>query len=723
MSISKGSESVSQRSEYFASTFQRFFNRGGYYPESTEIRRVVYGLVSSSDGNLETDWSLWALDAGRAFNLQLSACDIDSLSAYKMVESGATLLSWCSIQQKFLILSQNERKQVVYGFDSLDLTEVVSSARHLNRIIESHEEKPRQRWIAMIPNRANVRNDDDSDASHHHHSSGITPLTRLWRMLRPEFSDIAVLIVLGIVVGLLATAVPIAGQQLVRTVTFGTLYQPIVVLTLLLLMFLGFMGVLQAMSVVVVELIQQRMFVRTVAELSQKLPRTRLHALSEAGGPELINRFLDIATVQKVVAGLLVDGLALCLTTIMGMALLAFYHPFLLGYDILLLLLLLFVVVVLGRGGTKTAIRESFEKYRVAAWLEDLARCPVAFHSAGGAEFALARADSLTVNYVDARRRHFRVLLRQILCLFAIQAIASTSLLGIGGYLVMHEQLTLGQLVAAELVVTMIVGVFAKLSKHIEGFFDLMAAMDKLGLLMDLPLEHSGRSFSVNPDAPLAELWGVNVVSLGSGEHEGKAASTSHSNPNEHSLIIEAGKHTVIYGASGSGKSSVAETLFGLHEDHGRRAFIGGCDIRELDSYVARRHVALVRSVEILNGTVEENIHLGRGDVDRNRVRCALEAACVYGDVVAFEHGLQTRLSGDGSPLTDSQQVQLMLARGIAGKPKLLVIDSLLDRLPDELLERLLNVLKSKDNEWTLLVFTGRADIAKRFEQPLQLVD
>ena len=281
----------------------------------------------------------------------------------------------------------------------------------------------------------------------------------------------------------------------------------------------------------------------------------------------------------------------------------------------------------------------------------------------------------------------------------------------------MHEQLTLGQLVAAELIVTMIVGSFAKLFKHIEGYFDLMAAMDKLGYLFDLPLERGGHSLRVLPDAPLAEMRAVRFLPWSDEVH---GADQFHGDVL--SLRIEAGQHVAVLGESGSGKSQLADMLYGLEPPADGMVLLGGSDVRELAPEVLRRQVALIRDVEVLAGTLEANIHLGRTEVDAAAIREALHTAGLYDELGALPNGLRTELTYDGSPLSGSQRVRLMIARAVAGRPKLLVIDGLLDRLPDDLLDPLLSNLQGDRSTWTLLILTGRQDLAKRLPRTVKLV-
>ena len=268
------------------------------------------------------------------------------------------------------------------------------------------------------------------------------PLQRLLSLLRAESSDVWVIVIFALVSGLLTMTTPLAVEALVNTVAFGRFLQPVIVLSLMLLTFLIFQAALKAIQTVVVEIIQRRLFARVAAELSFRLPRTRVEALDGKYAPELVNRFFDIVIVQKISAQLLLDGITLVLTVAVGMTVLAFYHPYLLAFDIVLILAILLTMFVLGHGAVKTSIKESKTKYAMAAWLEDLARCRTTFRYDGAAEFAMERSDQLIYNYLMARKKHFKVLIRQIIFMLLLQALASTALLAIGGWLVISGQLS-----------------------------------------------------------------------------------------------------------------------------------------------------------------------------------------------------------------------------------------------------------------------------------------
>lgn len=538
----------------------------------------------------------------------------------------------------------------------------------------------------------------------------IKPFERLVGMIRPDRGDLWAVLVFSIVVGILALATPIAVEALVNTVAFGRYLQPIVILSIILLTFLGFAAAIRALSTFIVEIIQRRLFVRVVEDVAYRLPRVEQKAIDGYHPPELVNRFFDLITVQKVAAKLLLDGISLVLQTLLGMAVLAFYHPLLLGFDLVLLLCIGLIVFGLGRKAVKTAIDESASKYKVAAWLQELARHPTAFKLHGGAQFGLDRADKLTVDYLNARRTHFRILMRQILFALGLQAVAATVLLGLGGWLVIQGELTLGQLVAAELIVMNIVTSFAKVGKHLEGFYDLLASVDKLGKLFDLPIERHDKLFHLVNSLPAA--LGVSDVSLNVAGPQVHKSLSFEVSPRESLAIV---------GPSASGKSMLLDLLTGVRHANGGHITLDGIDIRELRPDSLREHVSLARGIEIFHGTIEENVHLNRPQINASDVREALAAVGVLHELMCLTDGLSTRIQTHGAPLTESQARRLMIARAIVGRPRLLLVDGTLDGLSDELLADNLASICDESRPWTVVVATGRRHVAERMDKTLNL--
>jgi putative ABC transport system ATP-binding protein len=528
--------------------------------------------------------------------------------------------------------------------------------------------------------------------------SSLPPHKRLMALLALERNDLWVAIVFSLAIGLLTLAVPVATQALVNAVAFGTLLQPLVVLSVLVLALLLISAVLQTIRFHVVEVLQRRLFVRLASESLHRLLHAKAEVLRSQNGPEVVNRFLDVVIVQKAGATLLVDGLSVLTQTLVGMALLGVYHPWLLAFDAVLLTALLVVMFPLGIGAVTTAVEESKAKYALVGWLEEIARNMTTFRGAAPAEFASARCDALVQEYLGHRARHFRILLRQFAGSLLLQAISSAALLGIGGMLVIERQLTLGQLVAAELVVTAVLAGIAKLAKHLETFYDLLASLDKLGALTDLPGEVSGTESSA----------GTGPASI--------LVRAPH-----YSLQVAPRQKIGLRGLSGSGKSTLLDAVTGYADLPGVSVELDGADLRTLQLGDTRSDLALVRGVELFHGSIVDNVRVGR-QLSAGQTQQALEQVGVWSAIQKLPDGLNTIVATGGAPLSEGQKQAVMLARAIAGSPRLLIIDEALDSVQDSAeRKRFTEILFDPQAPWTLLLVTAREDLIRRCDRVLHL--
>lgn len=524
----------------------------------------------------------------------------------------------------------------------------------------------------------------------------LAPLQRLRKLLGADRHEILLAVVFAVGVGILSLATPVAVQALVNTFALGGLLQPLIILSIILFVFLAFSGGLRVLQTYVVEIVQRRIFVRVLGDLAYRLPRLRCEVMDRSHGTELVNRFFDVLTVQKVSAVLLLDGVAVVLQTLIGLLVLAFYHPLLLAFDILLIAAIGFIVFALGRGGEPTAIAESKAKYAAAGWLEEIARNPVAFKLHGGARLALARADLRAFEYLAARSAHFSVVLRQTIGSVALQAIAGTALLAVGGDLVIEGQLTLGQLVAAELIVSTVLASFAKFGKQLENFYDLLAAVDKLGHVIDQPLEPAG-GLAPASDRRAASL---RIHDLHFAYPDGTTVFSGLD------LEVRAGERIAIVGGHGSGKSTLGALLFGLRSVDAGRIELDGINIRDLRLESLRGYVAIVNDAEIIEDTVLENVRMGRGEIGVADVRQALDGVNLLDEVLDLPDGLTTVLGHAGTPLSFGQTQRLTLARALVGHPALVVVDGILDGMEPSVQTRVCDYLFAAGAPWTVLVLS-----------------
>jgi ATP-binding cassette subfamily B protein len=549
---------------------------------------------------------------------------------------------------------------------------------------------------------------ENSHSAPHHHDHHPTPVARLWQFLGAEKSDLLTLIAYTTIAGILALVVPLTAQALVNTIAAGVLLQPLVVLSLITLVGMLLSGGLQLMKLSLTEVVQQRVFARTALQMADKLPRLLGSSLRGEYAPELVNRFFDTLTVQKALSKLLLDGLAALLQAMVGLVLLAFYSPYLLGLDIAILLCIAFIIGILGIGGLRTSIEESREKYRVADWLEDMARCHADLKMHGAGAYLLHRADGTVMHYVTARRSHFRVLYRQALGNYLFQAVASAAVLAVGGWLVINRQLTLGQLVASQLVVASLLAALDKLVRQADQVFDLLTGLDKVGHVLDMPTERVG-GIPIPHDTPSAPALAVQGVRFS------YAPGALPDTLTGLTLSVAPGERACIVGESGAGKSTLAGLIAGLETPTHGEITVGGVDVRDADLTDLRRVLSLGATDDaVFDGTVEENIAVGRPYVSHADVREAIELAQLSSDVARLPNGVSTMLVSGGQPLSRGQRQRLLLARTLAGNPRLLLLDEAFNGMDEAMVTKILDGIYAPERNWSILAVTHKAEVVMR---------
>lgn len=544
-----------------------------------------------------------------------------------------------------------------------------------------------------------------------HSPSKGSPVRRLLALLRLDARDLGVILSYTVLTGLLALAVPLAAQALVNTVAVGIFLQPLVVLAVVVLLLLLFRGFLRLLKLYLVELLQQRVFMRVSLELSHHLPRIRHEALLDAYAPELANRFFDVLTVQKSWAKLLLEGPAALLQSLVGLLLMAFYSPLLLAFDVVLVVAGGVVLFGLGWGGVRTSIEESAEKYRVAHWLEEVSRCERNLKFTAAPDFTTRHADRLVNRYLDARQGHFRVLLRQAFGAYLLHALASAGILAIGGWLVIQQQLTMGQLVASELIVLSVLDAIEKLIRLAEPFYDLLTALEKIGAVTDLPREDSGSIVVAREDSP-RRLSASDLRFRYPGGREILRGV---------GLELAPGSRTAITGPSGAGKTTLLHILSGLLDPGEGTVQLQGRSLKEFDLETLRHGLTLVGDrFDLFEGSLEENLRVGRRDIPEDRLAHVLELTGLAEDLRQLPRGLQTGVLSEGKNFSGGQVQRLLVARALLGDPGILMFDEALSGMDPVRRARILEELLA-DEDRTLLFVTQEREVLERCDRILYL--
>lgn len=543
----------------------------------------------------------------------------------------------------------------------------------------------------------------------------LSPERRFFNFLELERGQILTLLIFSLFSGLLYLGAPLAIDAVVSNLSFGGRTQPyvqaLVILSAALLGCISLQAVISGFQYYISEVIQRRIFVRTAAEIAHRLPRVKAEAVDRVHAPELVNRFLEVVTAQKSTSLLLLDGVNVIFGSLTGMLLLAFYHPALLALVAVLSLLMCFVIWPLGRGAVKTSIYESKMKYELVHWFEQIAAFPYLFRGPGGQRLAYENANYLSSLYLEKRVSHFNVVIQQISALLVLSACASAAVLFLGGWLVLNQQLTIGQLAASELIMGGIAASLAKLGKKLEAWYDLMAAMDKLGNLLDLETERD------TGERPARSDSGMSI----------EARSLSFVLPGVPSVVtdrtftISAGSRTAIVGPYGSGCSTLLDLFFGMRTPTSGHLAIDGLDIRNWYLEALREDVLLLRGFEIVPGSVIQNLRLGTRTIGLDEIRSALAAVGLLESILRHPEGLNLELQSGGSPLSGNEKIRLLLARAIVQRPRLLLLDEMIDGVDEVSLAIFKEAILSASLPWTVVVASRDPSVTRLFEQIIPL--
>jgi putative ABC transport system ATP-binding protein len=300
--------------------------------------------------------------------------------------------------------------------------------------------------------------------------------------------------------------------------------------------------------------------------------------------------------------------------------------------------------------------------------------------------------------------------MRQTLFALMLYAIALTSILSLGLWLVLTEELTVGQLIASVSVIALVVGAFAKIGKSLESYYDLMAATDKVGHLLDLPTLPPSRSLHA----------GIGPVSVRVRDLTIDQVDNSATLQLEE-LKVEAGERFALVGGDVTAGLLMA-ALSGMRTPNHGLIEIGGVDSRDVSRFADGSMVGIASQPEIFQGTIQENVSLSRGSISSNDVRESLIKVGLWNDVLRLSNGMDTVLMTGGAPLSPSQASRLMIARAIAGKPRLLLIDGALDLVSPEIRKKVWEILSDRKQKWTLIVATHDQTIIEQCDGKIELL-
>ena len=523
-----------------------------------------------------------------------------------------------------------------------------------------------------------------------------TPLQRFISLLRLDKKDISQVFFYAIFAGLVSLSLPLGIQAIINLIQSGRVSVSWVVLVIIVIIGVALVGILSIMQLRITENLQQKIFVRSSFEFGFRLPKIKFEELYNQYPPELANRFFDTITIQKGASKLLIDFSSALLQIVFGIILLSLYHPFFIFFGLILLLLLYIIFKFSYNSGISTSIKESKYKYKVVSWLQEMARNNYSFRKKTNFNYALNKNNYLVTQYLEYREKHFNIIKRQFIQLIVFKVIITAGLLFIGGYLVLNQKMNIGQFVAAEIIILLVINSVEKIVVGLETLYDVLTAVEKIGQISDLEIE---------PNQTTNNEICYNNITLEAENINFKFPESGDYVLDTINLKIENSEKIFLEGDNGSGKTTLIRILSGLLQPTSGTFFINNDTYRKIDLQQYRSQIGTIINGETpFEGTILENITFNNPTISQEDIKWAIESVKLGSFIKSLPKGLDTKIFPEGRQLSSSNAQKILLARSIINKPKILFFEDALDRMDAPIAKEIIDFLTSNENKWTLIV-------------------
>ena len=542
----------------------------------------------------------------------------------------------------------------------------------------------------------------------------LTPWKRFVKLLKLEKKDIFQIFYYAIFAGFVSLTLPLGIQAIINLIQGAQVSTSWVVLVVLVTLGVAFAGALQLMQLRIIETVQQRIFMRSSFDLSYRFPKIKMSELRNNYPPELANRFFDTLTIQKSLSKILIDVPTALLQIVFSLLLLSFYHPFFIIFGILLLLLIFVVFKFTAKRGLETSLKESKMKYKVAHWIQEVARTVVSFKLSGDTNLAISKNDYLVDKYLEARESHFKILILQFTQMIGFKVVVTASLLLIGGALVLSQQMNIGQFVAAEIIILLVIGSVEKLIVGLESFYDVLTSIEKIGQVVDKELEPSnGKKYDFKSVFKLE----LDKVSYAVKERKKPILK-------DISFKIEPSSRILINGANGSGKSTLIKLICGVIEPSDGNIYINNLTLNSIQLNHYRANLGLSLTEESpFEGTIRDNLIFGNKNITDDHIFEILEIIGLLDFMKEQNSGLDTVIYPEGKQISSTVCKKLILARAILKNPKIMILEDPLYQFSEEETNRIITYLTSKERPWTLIVASNTENWLPKCSKTITLHD
>jgi ABC-type bacteriocin/lantibiotic exporter with double-glycine peptidase domain len=524
----------------------------------------------------------------------------------------------------------------------------------------------------------------------------MTPLQRFYNLLALDKKDIVQIFFYAIFAGLISLSLPLGIQAIINFIQSGHASVSWIVLIILVIVGVALVGILSLMQLRITENLQQKIFVRSSFEFASRLPKIKFEALYNSYPPEIANRFFDTLTIQKGTSKLLIDFSAALLQIAFGIILLSLYHPYFIIFGILLFFLLYFIFKFSYNSGMETSLKESKFKYKVAGWLQEIARNNFSFRSELNYNYALQKNDTIVSNYLTYREKHFNVIKKQFIQLIIFKILITASLLSIGGFLVISQEMNIGQFVAAEIIILLVINSVEKIIIGLETFYDVVTSVEKIGQVTDMELEEESNE-------PYDNCY--SNISLETDNLMFRFPDAKQKTLSMISLKIEQGEHIFLDGKNGSGKTTLIRILSGLLQPTAGSFYINDDTFKKINLKQYRSQIGCIIHGETpFEGSILNNITFNDKSISQEDLKWTVTGLHLSELIKSLPKGLDTVIFPEAKELTSSTIQKILLARSIIRKPRILFYEDPTDTMDENVAKEIIDFITAKEHLWTIIV-------------------
>ncbi len=539
-----------------------------------------------------------------------------------------------------------------------------------------------------------------------------TPLQRFWSLLSLYKKQISQIYAYALLIGLVNLSLPLGIQSVINYIQVGQITFSWALLIVVVLIGIAFAGIMQLAQMRIVESIQHDLFSRSALEFAFRIPKFNLLSIDERHVPELVNRFFDTMTIQKGIPKILIDFSAATFQIIFGLILLSLYSPYFIFLGVVLFLFIGTILKFTGSRGLALSLKESKYKYKIAHWLEEIAGNNKAFKFYAESQFHVHKTDDLVVDYLEAREAHFQILLQQLKQFIGLRVFLAAGLLIAGSILVIQSKLNIGQFVAAEILIILIINSLEKIIRSAETIYDVLTGLEKIGQVLDLPMDKTTGSFSPQLSEGLSVA--LNHVTF-------KFPNNTQPIIRDLSFALNPGEFALLEGRAGTGKTTLIKLLAGLYEVQDGQIFFNQIPINHFQPDFIHNTIGVYFSTnELFNGTIRENVTMGF-DVDENYLNELMNIMNLFPVLAKYKQGLNEQLDTSGRRLPKSAIQKLLLVRALIHKPRLLLLDNPLSECESKERQRIVQWLVAHQKQWTIIVSSELDEWQKLANQTIKL--